>query len=129
METHEYIEKLRQVSDLTRTQLARTADVTSASIGKYLDGKSDLGTTKFIRILDYLGISISEQLQRKLQIATGVRISDNNEVLDDLQLLFQKTDDINKKIIITTLVKALSKSNNKETIEAIGRLKKAAAKL
>lgn len=123
MELHISVDRLLKISGKNRSQAARAADVTPTTIGNFLEGKSDIGVKKITPVLEDLGVDINSVILARLQELSGVRKPDNDALMDDFVYLFEKVDDINKKIIITTLVKGLSKNRSFEVQNALKRLK------
>lgn len=123
MELHISVDRLLKISGKNRSHAARAASVTPTTIGNFLDGKSDIGVKKITPVLEDLGVNLSSVILSRLQELSGVRNPDKDAILDDFIFLFEKIDDINKKIIITTLIKGLSKSKNFEVQNAVKRLK------
>jgi transcriptional regulator with XRE-family HTH domain len=124
MKIIEDIDKLRKLSDKTISLLARNSKVTPAALSKFFQGKSDLGASKFIRVLEDLDIPLSESVLHKLRERTGLIDPDKNDLSKDFLTLFEKLNDIQKKIVLTSLVKPLSNSKEKDVLEASKRLKK-----
>lgn len=129
MKIIEDIDRLRKLSDKTITFLARNSDITPAALSKFFQGKSDLGASKFIRVLENLDIPIRDSVLFKLREKTGLIDPDKNDLTNDFLTLFEKLNDIQKKIVLTSLIKPLSHNKDKDVLEASKRLKKRASVL
>lgn len=118
------IEKLRKLSNLSLSSLAKSADVSTAAMSKFFQGKSKVSYTTFVCVLEDLGISIGDNVMRKLREETGLIDADQNDLTNDIGTLFENLNDINKKIVLTSLLKPLANSKEKEVLESYKRIKK-----
>lgn len=123
------IDKLRKLKNKNVADLARSAGVSSAAMSRFLNGETDLGYRKFTSVLNDLEVSVPEIIKRKLGEETG--LIDKSEVEDeaDLLLLFTNLSDLDKKIVLDTIVKALPKSKSRNFVETLKRVKSRIGKL
>ena len=120
----EDIDRLRKLSDRTVSSLARACGSSSTAIGNFLQGKSELGSSKLFHILEDLDVPLQDQIRRKLQEKAGLIDQDENDLPKDFLVLFENLNDINKRIVLTSLLKPLLHSKDKSVLESLKRIKR-----
>lgn len=123
MKIVEDLDKLRKLSDKSVAALSKTTGVSAPALGKFFQGKSELGSTKLFRVLDELGISLDERVKLELREKTGLIDQDTNHLTNDFLVLFEKLNDINKRIVLTSLLKPLLNSKEKLVLDSLKRIK------
>lgn len=123
------IDKLRKLSDKKTSQMAGSVPISAAALSNYFNGKSDIGASKFVKILGELGVDVSDAVTQKLREKTGLLDYDSQKEDNDVLLLFTHLDSLNKKIVLSTIVKALSKNKSKALQDAVKRVSARISKL
>lgn len=118
------VDKLRKLSELTIKSLAKSASTSEGSLSNFFKGKSDLGASKFIRVLEDLEVPVQSYVEKKLREKTGLIDFDSNDLQNDFLILYEKLNDINKKIVLTSLLKQFSNPKEKDINESFNRIKK-----
>lgn len=118
------IDSLRKLSDKTFSSLAKACGSSSTAVANFFQGKSELGSSKLFCILEDLGIPLQVQVRRKLEEKAGLIDPGAKTLNNDIVVLFEKLNDINKKIVLTSLLKPLANTKDKGVSESFQRIKK-----
>ncbi len=120
----EDLDRLRKLSDRTVLSLAKASGTSSSAIGNFLQGKSELGSSKLFHVLEDLDIPLQDQIRKKLLEKAGLIDRDVNDLSNDFVVLFENLNDINKRIVLTSLLKPLLNSKDKSVLESLKRIKR-----
>lgn len=100
------IRSLLGAENLTAKDLAVTTKLTSATLSRYLNGKTDIKSESFIKILDAFNIDLHDLLQKSL-FKKIKEESASSLVTEDLSLVFCSLDELDQKTLLNSMVSAL----------------------
>lgn len=122
LETITLIKTLMNLRGLSQADLAKKANVSKASLSKYLSRESDLRAEALLRISSVLGVSFN--LNIKFEINKFLGQAEAHSIGDDIQFLLSQATPIDRRTIADSLVAKFKNGKDLETRTRVLRIKK-----
>lgn len=121
---HEKLLFLARAKGVSQTVIADGVDMQLSHINRYFNGRGDINSVHFIKILKALGVDLEEIIQQETMKLAG---SDETSVSDlpaSVDYLLNSLDPIGKQTLLAQILWAAKKTSKKkipEKVEAIVR--------
>lgn len=105
VDTHDLIRSLMGLKGLNAQSLARRTTITSATLSRYLNGKTDIKSENLIKILAELNIDLRELLKKSLVRSFNNHSDDS--FTSEFARVFCSLEQLDQKTIIQLAVSSL----------------------
>jgi transcriptional regulator with XRE-family HTH domain len=122
LETVKLINTLMSLRKIKPADLAKTTNVSKASLSKFLNQKSDLRAEALIKILSALGTDFDTIMMSEINNALGQ--GKEQSIGEDIRFLLENADPITRKTITDTLITSFKSAKNPEIKSRVQRVKR-----
>lgn len=116
------IRTLMSLRDVNQSKLAKDTGVSVTAISRYLNGTSEVGSDKLVKILSALEIDLDSVVRSDINRALGNE--DEFSVGEDIKFLLDKASPITRKTIAETIITSFKNDKSTDTKSRVLRIKK-----